>query len=404
MLKQFITAVSFITLLLLSACNEGSSSNSKAQARGDTSTTLQTFVAERKPTTRHLYFQGVVTPISVTPVTSPLEGLIAKKLFNYGDPIKKNDTMFHIKSDAFEKEYQNTLSEFLKAQENYTTNDEKAQSSEELWQAGLIPRNDYNAQINAAADASLSLKLAKQKLTNLLKSGGVLDEQATKHLASKLQSLSITDVNAVNRALNIDVSLIKIHAPLSGIALMPAQQDRQGNGRHDAAVGNNVKPQEALALVGDMSGIKINIKVNEVDINHLKVGQIATITGSAFPDVTLHGKISALNTQANDEGSGSLPTFPVTITVATLDDKQQQQIHVGMSAQVQITLQSAPQITVPISAVTLINGQKTVVLYDPVSSKTKIIKVKTGKTDKESVIILEGLKEGDTIVTNNPTE
>ena len=403
--KRYIISLIVTTLLMINGCHHDSQHKNSNKIEHEITTATNTLVIHPQNHTSHLYFQGIIAPIQITPLTSSIDGVVEARLFNYGDTVKKGATLFHIKSDAFEKEYQNSLSEFLKAQENYMTNHEKKRSSEELWSAGLISRNDHNAQINAAADASLSLKLARQKLIALLKSGGILDEQATKDLATYLQALTITNVAAVNRALNIDVSLIKLHAPADGITLMASQQqdNNQSSGHRETLIGATVKPQDVLVLIGNMSGITIHIKVNEIDINHLKLHQAATITGTAFPDVTLQGEITALNTQANDEGSSNLPTFSVTITVPHLSVEQQQKIHVGMSTQVEITLHSPAVISIPLSAIQHQEDQETVTIIDPETKKTRTVAVKTGRTDPNNVVILDGLKEGETIVINHPT-
>ena len=399
-MRKFHQILSTMMLgLLLTACD-----HPKPDTLQSSDAENQTIIVTKHPSVNHLYFQGTIAPIRVTPITTPLEGIVEAKSFNYGDQLTQNQALFRIKSDAFEKEYQSALSEYLKAQENYATNTDKARSSKELWQAGLIARNDYQAQINAAADSSLGLKLAQQKLFHLLKTGGVLENTSSDNLFDKLKNLAITDIDAVNNALKMDVSHIKIRSPRAGIALIATQHDRgQSSNPKEIVVGTSVKPQDALALIGDMSGIKIAIKVNEIDVNHLKIGQTATVTGSAFPGIHLQGKIATLNTQASDEGAGSLPTFPVTIVVDKISTEQQQKIHVGMSAQVQITLNSNSVISVPIDAVHQQGNEATVLVLDPDTQQTKRVKVKTGKTSLKDVIILEGLQEGDHIVIDYPT-
>lgn len=161
--------------------------------------------------------------------------------------------------------------------------------------------------------------------------------------------------------------------------------------------GDAIKQGDVLALIADMEGLTVWIKVNELVVNQLKVGQKATITGIAFPEHTLYGEIKRVDHQG-EPSIGGMPMFPVEIVVSHLSKEQQRDIHVGMSAKVEINIENKPSIVVPVAAVKERDGEAYVQKIDPKTGKAHEVSVKTGKTTLDSVAILAGLGPGETIV------
>jgi HlyD family secretion protein len=156
-----------------------------------------------------------------------------------------------------------------------------------------------------------------------------------------------------------------------------------------------VKQGDLLALIGDVSGLTIHINVNEFNVNQLIVGQKVIVTGTAFPQYNLQGHIASVDRQGQ-ANQGGLPVFPVEVIVPTLTSEQQAVIHMGMSAKVEITIESEPVISVPLAAVFEKNGMS----YVKVQKNKKIqdVLVKTGQTTENAVVIEANLKAGDNIV------
>ena len=149
-----------------------------------------------------------------------------------------------------------------------------------------------------------------------------------------------------------------------------------------------------------MSGLSVTLDVNEVDINQLQSGQKATITGSAFPGITLQGYVEHIEKQASSKNS-NLPTFTTHITIPQLTAEQAQVIHVGMSAKIKINLEENDVIMIPIKAVFQENGQSKVKVKNELTNQIDSIPVITGKTNLSEVSIEQGLRPGDVIVFTN---
>lgn len=364
--------------------------------RGLANQQLQTITVAIEPNPTTLYFSGLIAPLQVYSINSTIDGFVAKKYFEYGEIIKKGTPVLVLTSTQLTQDYQAALNDYLKAKKDYVNNQTELRGIDYLKQQGIISANEYLNSKSTAYDLQLAFGQATRKLQ------AILDKTANP-IATNVFNLNIENIQEVNKALSQTVNTLKILSPGTGVALLP---DKSGDGNAPAplALGSQVKTGDPVLTIGDMTGITIVIKVNELHINDLKLGESASITGDAFPNITLKGKIAHIAEQGTSTGdSSSNPTFPVKIIVPALTKEQSDIIHVGMSAKVAITF-TQPTIKIPIQAVFNKNGSTMVKVLDPKTNKPVEVSVVTGPTTIDSVEIGQGLKPGDKVVLNAPAD
>jgi len=384
--KTFIYAVICLLLLIgLNACDDK-----------DKDAKHKTRIITVKPVIQvsHLYYNGKIAPLNITNVSTPAGGTITNMFFHYGELVKDNQRLLELKSNKLEKTYQSDLTAFLKAKEKLAQSESDFKAKKEMWRLKIIAHNKYKSSRSALADSQLSLLQARYKLEQDITELGI---------DSNVFKLQIQDINRIRQAMfGKEFDHLILHAPKQGVALIPLKSDDSSSQGKQIQVGSIVKDGQNLVSIGDLNGLSVIIDVSEIDIDHIKAGQKATVTGIAFPDISLHGKVSEVDTQAtSSNGSGGLAKFPVTIAVPDITKKEQSIIHVGMSAKVTLTIKHPPQIMIPISAVDDSTGQSTVKVYDPKSKKTKVVPVQTGQTTESSVAIISGLKAGDKVIVSD---
>jgi multidrug efflux pump subunit AcrA (membrane-fusion protein) len=321
-------------------------------------------------------------------ITTPAEGVIADMAFHYGDTITKDQLLFNISSDKFQSDYKNALMAYIKAKTDFTNNQTLLREGDFLHKNQLISDDDFKSKQTNFFNAQLALVQAKDALTIFLKDMNIQGDD--------LFSLSIENIDKINQVLHEQNTLriLRITSPNSGVILLP-QDNTSDTSPKKIIKGDEIKQGQVLAMIGDMSGLTIHINVNELDINQINLGQKVKVTGPAFPDLELQGDISAIDRQG-ETSSGGLPVFPVEITIHHLSEDQQNIIHIGMSAKVEIQMDNENVITVPLAAVTEENG--TCYVNTLVDGKIKKVAVKTQQTTQDSVVIASNLKAGDRIV------
>lgn len=370
--------------IFLMSCHQNSDRKSAAEAM------YKTMVVEAKPNQVVLFFKAKIEPIKETNISSPIDAVIKKLNFTYGQRVTKGQLLMTLISDQLKKDYQENLTAFLKAKADYHNQNIKSEGIEELWKIQALSKNQYIEEKQQITNYYLTYRQAELRLKELT-------EKANDKNLNNLIELNIEEINKIELALAANSGEMHIIAPSDGIALYPERTSNDNNNNSRILEGTAVKAGQGLLEIGDMSGLTLYINVNEININTIKPEQKVTITGVAFPGIILHGQVKEVDVQAKSSTSSGLPTFPVKIEIPQLSEQELQKIHVGMSAEVKLILEQPPSIRIPLKAL-IEQDNKAFVKTIASDGSIKTIEVITGNTDINDVIILNGLQPGDTLV------
>jgi HlyD family secretion protein len=378
--SRFLTVITVLFLLnFLAGCGD----NSMAK-NGQT-----VYQVQAETIHKILYFTGTFQPLRENTITNPMDGTIEAMNFHYGQKIKKGDVIFTLNSGDLQKQYNDTLTEYLKAKDNYSIAKSKFSGTEDLWQSGLLSKNSYLSEKSSLTSSRVTLMQASQKLYEILEKIG-----DTTH--PKLSSLSFEEFDKVRQALTSKHNLIHLRALEDGVFLYPPKSNDDKSNR--LSVGAAVKAGQVLGLIGDLSGISVEIDVPEVDIDKIKPGMAAIIRSVAYPRDELKGKLVAVNAQASAANNSSLPSFTAIVEVKNLTPEQQAWVKVGMSAAIEIHVESSNKITVPIAAIHHIKGKNIVQVEEKGGVKPRV--VITGAAQADKVVIDSGLSSGEKVLVN----
>ncbi|MBL7481665.1 efflux RND transporter periplasmic adaptor subunit [Legionella bononiensis] len=350
--------------------------------------TLNTYTVKPKPLHKTLHFTGTIQPLRESTLTSPMEAVVETMNFHYGQMVKKGDVVLTLNSNELQKQYNDTLTDYLKAKDSYSIAKAKFIGTQELWDAGLLSKNNFLSEKSGVDTARVTLMQATRKLTELL-------EKMDENNSQNFSALSLADFDKVRKILTSNHNIIRLKAPSDGVMLYPPKSGEDKSAR--VTVGSSVKSGQVIALIGDLNGISVEIDVPEIDIDKIRPGMNATISGVAFGKHQLKGTLVAVNAQASNTSGGGLPSFTAVVEVKSLTPEQQPWIKVGMSAAIELNVDSDNQLLVPIAAVKREKGNSIVNLRLAQGSIEKRV-ITTGPAQADSVVIESGLKEGDVVV------
>src|SRR3990167_6504922 len=189
-----------------------------------------------------------------------------------------------------------------------------------------------------------------------------------------------------------------IYATGSGVALFPPKNDNSGGSSGVVTEGSTIKTGQLLLAIGDLSGLKANFTVSEINIDRIKTGMDVIVTGNAFPNIVLHGSITSVSAQAKQDSGGSgLSVYAVEIKIPNVNAKDMEKIRVGMTAKFEIDIKSSPKIMLPINAIFQKNGNSYVNIMNA-TGKPAATLVETGETTPVEVEITSGVKSGDKVL------
>ena len=159
----------------------------------------------------------------------------------------------------------------------------------------------------------------------------------------------------------------------------------------------------SLAVVYDMSYLKLEMAVDELDIGKVEAGQSVTITADAVEGQTFTGVVD--NVSINGTTAGGATSYPVTILIKDYGD-----LKPGMNVSATIEGDRVPNaLCIPVDAV---NRGNTVTIPGPGAmnadntavadvSKLETREVTLGKSDGDFIEVTGGLEEGDTVLIPN---
>lgn len=156
--------------------------------------------------------------------------------------------------------------------------------------------------------------------------------------------------------------------------------------------GVNITPAAAVFTVADPESLIFAAQVDETDIHAIKEGQGVQLTLDAFPDQKFSSQVSQISfTSQNSRGGGTV--FLVKIPLPELEGVQ---FRIGMNGDAEFLVRSAEDVlTMPIEA--LLSDNQVWVKRGESFGKTE---VKTGIETGAEIEILEGLSQGDEVVTS----
>jgi membrane fusion protein, copper/silver efflux system len=156
-------------------------------------------------------------------------------------------------------------------------------------------------------------------------------------------------------------------------------------------VGARVMPGDELYRLADVSTVWVIADVPEQDVGRIKIGDPVGISARAFPGETFSGKVAFVLPELKVETR----TAQVRIELPNPGHKLLHNMYADVTIE---TGSEAPVIAIPESAI-IDSGFKQVAIVEIGEGRYKPVSLKLGRSGGGQVEVLEGLTEGDKIVT-----
>lgn len=202
------------------------------------------------------------------------------------------------------------------------------------------------------------------------------------------QQLDQAKLNSRNAKLRLQASQRKlsdanIKSPINGIV----------NKRYiEVGAFVNTQGTQLFELV-DVSKLKLKVNVNESQVANLKVGDQIEIKSSVFPTDKFSGKVTFIAAKAD-----ATLNFPIEIEV---DNSHKNTLKAGMYGTAIFKFpKQAPSILIPRTSFVGSVSSNQVFVLDKSNNTAKTRTVVAGRILGDNVEILDGLKEGETVITS----
>jgi len=404
--------------------------------------TVQTGKVQRQDLTTVVSASGEIKPKTYVNVGANAFGKITHIFVKEGDHVKKGQLLAQLENvqsgadvNANEASLQAAQTDAIaadaamktaqadlqRAQADYARNKLDWERAQSLYKDGLIAKSDFDSRENAWATADSGLVQAQARVAQ----AKAQNDSADKHVSQARANLTrVTDV----------LQKTSYNAPYDGVVTnLPVREGET------VVMGIQNAPGSTLMTIADMSIITAEVKVDETDIVNVHLGQTAEVTIDAIPKKIFHGTVSEIGDNAIVRSSGVSTSQSTTASEEAKDFKvvvnlsdAPLDLRPGLSTTAKITTATrSSALSIPIQALTLRskeqieqqnNAPGSVHAAAPApketASKTKkaddvqgvfvvrnkkatFVPVSTGITGTTDIEVLDGVKEGDEVITGS---
>lgn len=261
---------------------------------------------------------------------------------------------------------------------------------------------------------------SKELIARQLESQAAFDEKQTAAQVEEARHKSaleqVAQAKAALKQARDDLSKTTIYAPMSGTV---SELNKEAG---EIALGSQFQA-DVILVIADLSEMEAQVDVDENDIVAIRTGQACEVEADALLAKVLKGAVSEISSSANASGAGTSDQkteFEIKIAIAD----PPRTLRPGMTASAEIVTNTNPRaLSVPIQSVALRTvdqllkkGEKrkdaearfkadkdgfVEVVFCIENGRAVARQVKTGIQSDERIEILEGLKEGEEVVTGS---
>ena len=376
---------------------------------------MATVTVTARPLTAAISLSGSVAPLEEIHVMAPFEGKIKEKYFVYDQKVEKGAPLILMDSTRLEVELRQEKTAYIKAEQsfrqvrdwkksvevsnakrNFTKTRisldaarRKLEESRLLFEKGIIAGSELKSAESDFTNQQMDLKASEESLASVLDKGNK-------------ENVDIARMELANARVNLEeiqvkLSRARVDAPVSGIIIKPVRDNssRGSGGSKTLEPGLSVSQGEVLLTVGNLDGLSVKSRVDEIDIGKIQFGQKVRVVGDAFAGIPLTGRVRHISSNAVPTGNEG-PMFDVEVAIKTLPRAHREKIRPGMSANLEIKVYDNPEaLVLPLSAVEVRGTGKYVKVMEAGTLVDR--EIVTGMTTLDAVEVVQGLARGDDV-------
>ena len=332
----------------------------RANFEEEQAVSVKAFRAHKRDISTYIISNTTLESVRKVTVFAKLDALVNAILVEEGGRVQQNDVLAEL--------------------DDLEIRNEHLQAKIAVDQSKLSQQQAEVKAMQSAANDARAKSLFEQELISQEELDQAVLTSRTDDLASKVSRQQRESAKARLEAAEIQLAYTKVRSPISGVVTERLIE-----------VGDRVKLNQEVFSVEDFSPLWARIFVPERNLPELKLGQVARLKVETFPDRDFVGVIKMINPTV-DPDSG---TIKVTLEIR----RGLNLLRPGMFGTSHIATEThAGAVVIPKKAVLRERDENRVfVVREDETAEKRVVKL--GFAEEEWVEILEGVAEGDAVVT-----
>jgi HlyD family secretion protein len=340
---------------------------------------------------------GKIQPITKVELKSKASGIVEKLFVDINQHVHKGQVLAQLDQQEILAQVAAQKAQLSAAQANVVTY--KANIAQDRVNAAApdLPmyKSTYDRNLAMQKDGIVSQQVLDDAERNYVaaenKRDAAVAQISVDQAKLKQAEAQVQQAQASLDQLNEQLSYTTLVSPMDGVVLS-----------RDVEIGDAVSSILVLGstatlvmTLGDTTQVYVQGKVDEADIGSVYLGQPARIRVESFPNKTFNGKVTKIAPLGVEKDN--VTTFEVRVSI----DNPTGELKANMTANAEILItEHKSALTVPEQAI-VYDNQKNAFAFVPDPKEKdgqRKIPVKVGISNGSKTEILDGLKEGDTVV------
>lgn len=353
--------------------------------------------------------QGTVEAVNSISVSAPTisyryGALKIAKIGEDGEEVEKGDTILifdpsEIKRSIIQAEQQLEIAraEYEKLKSTQQSEIEDLEADLELARISQeISKINFETSVYEPEATKKEIKLKLESATIALdRAKEQIENKKIIHKEDLIQkSLIIKQLTSTLADANSSMNSLFVVSPAKGIII----KESNWMTNQKWVVGEQPYSGSKVIELPDLSAMRAEVKINEVDISKIMPGQRVEIRPDAYSDSIYEAKVeSVANLAQNKDYKSKIKIFPVQISISGHSKK----LLPGLTVSCKIIISEIPDVLyIPIESI--FRDQMTQYVYLKTGSGFKRKEISTGSVNTDFVVITEGLTEDDQIALSDP--
>jgi HlyD family secretion protein len=394
-----IRRITFLLIIILASC------------KGKEVSDIQVTKVKKGTFLEELTEQGTIEAVNSISITGPTisfrygsGSLKIAKIVDDGKEVEKGDTIMifdpsEIKRAIIQAEQQLEIAqaEYEKLASTQKSEIEDLEADLELARISQeISKINSETSIYEPEATKKEIKLKLESATNsFARAQEQIENKKVIHREDLLQkTLAIKQLTATLDDAKSSLNSLFVVSPAKGITI---KEENWSSGQK-WAVGDQPWSGSKVIELPDLSEMRAEVKINEVDVSKVLPGQRVEIRPDAYSDSIYTGKVeSVANLAQNKDYKSKIKIFPVQIRIAG----QSKTLLPGLTVSCRIIVSEVPEVLyIPLES--LFSKQGMEYVYIKSGSTFKRRDIKTGAINTDFAIVAEGLAENDVIALSDP--
>lgn len=221
---------------------------------------------------------GTIEAITTVKVGTQVSGIIEHVYADFNDNVKKGEILAKLDETALRAQLEQSQASVDQAQANINFQEATYNRLKPLYEKNLIAQADYDQALFNYENSKASLNNAKSSLARA----------------------------------KVNLEYATIYSPIDGVVLNRAIEEGQ-------TVAASFNTPELFTIVNDLTQMEVQTSVDEADIGKVKEGQRVEFTVDAYPDLKFEGSVSQVRLQPVT--TNNVVTYVVILNAPNPDKK-----------------------------------------------------------------------------------